>query len=814
MANLKKLIREIDRRSLWQVLAIYVVGGWIGYSVIQALTEGLGLPTWFPALALVLFIVGLPIVLATSFLQEGLRASSHRDPTLWAGGEIDAGAGTAADAPGASARWRRLFTWRRAIMGGIVAFALFGVVSAGWLLFAGSPTREVPAVVDRSGSARIAVLPFSVRGGDEYGYLGEAMVNLLGTKLDGAGDLRVVDPRALMGALEHQGLYGPIDPARAGAVVGRFGAGLYVLGNVVEIGGRLHLEAALYDVSQGGEPVATATAEADVDGVFSAIDELASQLLVGRAGSGGHVTGIATVTTSSLPALRAYLEGERAFRSGRFEQALEAFRRAVSEDSTFALAYYRLSIVAEWLVRAELASGYAEQASLLSDRLSNQDRRVLQAFMVWREGDADEAERLYRSILGTHPDDVEVWWQLGELLFHYGPERGRSITLSRDAWERVLFFEPDHVPALIHLARIASVEGRPEDLDSLTRRALRYQRGGNYALYMKALLAYGLGDRDAQRQVLADLSRANDNARNNALYNVATFTKDVEGAAELAGLITEPSHSAPVRVNGHVIVAMLDLARGRWQAALSQLSIAEPLDRAEALEHRTLLSLLPFVLTPDEELEALRGTLVAWDPPAEGGDADPNAMPHGNLHPQLRVYLLGLLNARLGDEAAALRYARELENMSGTPEARALARDQLQGIRAQIAWMRGQPEEALAALERAPMVRNYLLTVNSAFYGLAYERFMRAELLNSLGRYDEANAWYRSFLEHSTYDVALLGASHQRRADIYEKLGRREEAIQHYGRFLELWSEADPKYQPLVEHARLRLESLVSEASP
>jgi tetratricopeptide (TPR) repeat protein len=809
MSTLRQLISEIHRRSLWQVLAIYVVGGWVGYSVVQGLTEGLDLPSWFPALALVLFIVGLPIVLATAFLQEGFRPSSHRDPTLLP--EADAHVEAVVAEPGAPGfAWRELFTWRNAIMGGVFAFALFGVFSAGWLLVAGTPTREVPVAMYGTGGTRVAVLPFSVRGSDEYAYLGEGMVNLLGTKLDGAGDLRTVDPRALLGAIERDAV-DQIDPARAGALAGSFGAGLFVLGDVLEIGGQLHLEAALYDVSQGSEPVATASAESAVDEIFAAVDELAAQLLVGRAGGSSGSTGIATVTTHSLPALRAYLEGESAFRAGRFEQALSAFQRAVIEDSAFALAYYRLSIVAEWLVQPDRAGSYAEQAAQLSNRLTDHDRRVLQAFMLWREGDADQAERLYRSILGTHPDDVEVWWQLGELLFHYGPHRGQSITVSREAWERVLFFEPNHVPALVHMARIASVEKQPEELDSLIRLALAYQPGGDYALYMNALLAYGLEDEAAKQQVLADLALASDNARNNAAYNVSVFTDDVDGAAEITESIIQPSRSAAVRVSGHVVMTNLDLARGRWEAASQQLTAAQPLDYAAALEHRALFSLVAFFARPETELENLRAELVAWDPPAEIPPPDPYAVPHDDLHEQLRVYLLGLLSARLDNEAEARRYARELGSMGGTPEAQALARDQVQGILAQIAWTQGNAREALEILEQAPMTRSYLLTVSSSFYALTYERYMRAELLNTLGRYEEAADWYRSFLEHSTYDVAFLGVSHFRRAEMHEKLGRPEEAARHYNRFLELWSQADPEYQSLVDYAHERLTQLLEE---
>jgi hypothetical protein len=45
----------------------------------------------------------------------------------------------------------------------------------------------------------VAVLPFAVRGERDHAYLQEGMVDLLSTSLDGAGALRAVDPRAVLG---------------------------------------------------------------------------------------------------------------------------------------------------------------------------------------------------------------------------------------------------------------------------------------------------------------------------------------------------------------------------------------------------------------------------------------------------------------------------------------------------------------------------------------------------------------------------------------------------------------------------------------
>ena len=119
MARLKQLIHEIHRRSLWQVLGIYVVGSWIALQVVDVLANNFGLPTWFPPFALALLIIGLPIVLATAFIQEGSRSALS--------------AGEEATEPGSRAAGphHHLFTWRNAILGGAAAFALWGVVAVG-----------------------------------------------------------------------------------------------------------------------------------------------------------------------------------------------------------------------------------------------------------------------------------------------------------------------------------------------------------------------------------------------------------------------------------------------------------------------------------------------------------------------------------------------------------------------------------------------------------------------------------------------------------------------------------------------------------
>ena len=57
--GLKNLIHEMHRRSLWQVLGIFLAASWGVVEVVDLLTEQVGLPDWTPTMAFVLLLIGL-----------------------------------------------------------------------------------------------------------------------------------------------------------------------------------------------------------------------------------------------------------------------------------------------------------------------------------------------------------------------------------------------------------------------------------------------------------------------------------------------------------------------------------------------------------------------------------------------------------------------------------------------------------------------------------------------------------------------------------------------------------------------------------
>ncbi|HYN22338.1 MAG TPA: BTAD domain-containing putative transcriptional regulator, partial [Thermoanaerobaculia bacterium] len=633
-----------------------------------------------------------------------------------------------------------------------------------------SPRAAEPAAPDTqladpalSTSTVIAVLPFSVRGDARYAYLGEGMVDLLATKLDGAGVVRTVDPRALLRFLQRDG---PDAPAQTDprAVAQHFGAGRYLMGSIVEAGGRLQAAITLYTTD--GQTVASVHATgASENEIFELVDELARQLLAVQGVSAGtRLTRLAALTTGSLDALRAYLIGERELRAGRYFDAMENFQAAVDTDDSFALAHYRLAAAAAGCALPEMARTQSDRGCEHRLRLSSHDQLVFSAQRAWLHGSVAEAESLYNTITGTYPDDVEAWFHLGDLLFHSNPLRGRSAAEAREPFERVLKLEPDHVGAMVHLVRISAIEERGGETLDLIERILRISPDGDQALAMRALRAFATRERPAIEQVTLELQQARAITVAIAFSDVALYSGDLNGAENLARSFIQVARSPELRSLCHTLVAHLALAGGRATSVREELHQAESLDSTWGLEMRGLFATLPFVPVTSSELSEVRDALARWNPAETPASMFLIFAMHNDLHPAIQAYLLGLVSLRLGDMAAAGEQAvvlSGLEDSSG-----GLVPSLGVELRAAMARAEGRAHEGLAMLERSRPQLWFQLTVASPFFSLASQRYLRAELLRETSRQEEAAGWYSAIAQRSPYELIYAEPARRRLAEM------------------------------------------------
>ncbi len=649
----------------------------------------------------------------------------------------------------------------------------------------------------------LAVLPFTVRGSTELAYLGEGLVELLSASLDGAAGIRSVNARALLGFV---GQGAPaISLERARTVAEHFQAGLFVVGDVLEVDGKVRLSASLFDRNRGARPVAEATADGPADELFALVDLLATRLAADKYAEGGaRLTRAAAVTTSSIPALKAYLAGEQAYRTGQYAAAVSAFQEAVGADTAFALAFYRLSMAQERLVMIDDSRRSAELAFRHSSRLSVHDRRFLEAVLAMRRARSADAEQRLSAIVQAYPDDAEAWYQLGEIQFHGSPLRGKSMLAAREPFSRALFFDPGDIGALYHLARIAVRDRNPRELDSIAVRSFQLSPAGDRTLELRALQAYTTHDSAAIDSVVAEFGRAPDRILPIAVWSVAVFAENIPGAERIARLLTEPARPRDVRAQGHILLAHLELARGRVKAAWRELDAAGQLGSSERPMVDAWFRALPFVPQSRAQLDSARSHLAGWDARevvTRSTQASGFYSAHNGVHEVLKTYLLGLLDARLGDTARAKVRAASLDSAGRAADGPPLGLELAQGLNAQIALAKDRPDSALSELAALRIEGWYELTFVSPFYAGALERFSRAELLRAAGRREEALGWYRGLGENTAHELVFLGPATLAEARILAALGQSQEAARHYDAFLDLWRESDPGLRPLLDQA-------------
>lgn len=673
-------------------------------------------------------------------------------------------------------------------------------------------TDQMPA------SNALAVLPFSVRGSQSVNYLREGMVSLLTTAFDGAGSVRPIDVRATLGAVAELGNAVP-DTELGERAADRLGAGMYLLGDIVEAGGRLQMEAAIYRRGSS-EPRAKASITGTADSVFAIADGLAARLLAGLSDPAADpLVRTASVTTSSLAAFKEYLQGDQLMRAGQFERAADSYLAAISHDSTFAVAYYRLGLAREWapLPGEDRAAAAAAQYSA---RLSPRDRNLLEAFRMWRAGNAVDAERAYRAILARYPDDVDAWFQLGEIQFHHAPLFGRSIGRSEEAWRKVLSYEPRNLFAITHLARIGVITGRLRSVDSLLAPFSSEELGTDRRLTELVLLrAVARGDTATSNALTSEIRKWEGLAGWRVAAFLTAFNPDpVSMRAVIHDLISQDASPA-VRADVLWFASLLDLAGGRLNAARSDLEEARAAERSVPAEHRRLgfdavtewfAATLP-IPYPDSTLARVRSEASKaqfGSSIANVGFSSETELGKPLQFEALRQYTVGVLSLRLRDTAAAVTPAAKLQQLATAGTATILTRDLDLGLRARLAWQRKLPEDALRlvqSLERSDVQGDVAAT---PFVARASERFLQAELLAAMGRNAEALQWFASLGEGSVSEVPVRAMSRLRQAQIYERLGNRREAVAYYTDFVHLWSNADAQFRPLVDTARRQLAAL------
>jgi DNA-binding SARP family transcriptional activator/TolB-like protein len=676
-----------------------------------------------------------------------------------------------------------------------VAGAALIVVAVGVLVARGFPGRA-PGDLSRGASnapatQAIALLPFRAAADSTGRYLRDAVPVLLGATLDGVGRLRTVDGNAVyraaqdvMGAgvlaADRAAIIGPDDGR---AIARRVGASYFLLGEIAVAGDRIQVNASLYD-TVGQAPVARSSASGALDSLFSIADRLASTLVADeRWGVAGDRPGAEGRTTTSMAALRAFVAGEDEHRVGRFDDAARAYRGAIAADSGFALAWVRLAMVQGWI--NEDATPALQAALRWQGRLAPRDGAIMRIMLARREGRPDDAERAAREALLERPGDATLQLALGDLLFHENPGRGRSGAEAAAPLALALAADPRiSTEALFHLIPLRAFEGDRLAVDTLTAALERSGVAPWFCLPAEIVQVVLHGDTVVADSLAQRLAVAPPSLTRLALEQAIMTEFLAPGAkaivVRMATRLTAPTTSTPIQAQAWAVLAVRAAARGEWSVVRAALARAAQLGHPDIVRVRAALFALPFAEVPIAERRAARDAIRAL---ARGMAAASDGL--ADLS-----FVRWQLDDALDDAADATDALSTLDASAQGPAnwpRRSRARVLATAARVQRLAESGHADSA-----------RLLLATRGGEPSPVPVRYLRAELLRTAGRSEEALGWYAA----ATQDYGALVYTAPYLAQAARAASERgdREAAQRYA----------ARLAALLEHAEGSLRALIS----
>jgi eukaryotic-like serine/threonine-protein kinase len=653
----------------------------------------------------------------------------------------------------------------------------------------------------------IAVLPFRVAD-PALALWREGLVDLFATNLDGAASWRTIHPRTALSRWHRavrQGDEG--DEAALLQVARQLGAGYALTGSLTG-GSRVRLSLELHPTS-GGE-VRRVQAEGAADSIPGMVDQLSVALIGGSSTGGSNDVGpsLSQMTTTSLPALKAYLAGEQKFRRARPRDALPDFRHAVELDSTFALAFYRLSAAEHW-TRSPHYIGpdeHLDRAMRLVGRLPRRDALLVRG--AWEASQRwPEALSMLAQLTDRYPDDAEAWFVYGDARFHLAKQLLQAYGPFREALARSAELDPGFAPAYLHLTEDAFGRGDSAAARSSIEALQRIDASGPKAVGLRAAYDLVWGSAAERNAVRARLQTVSTDALLTGKHAINFAPELAESTLVLAHAIADdPKRPLDDRINAEAGVLWAQQYRGQIRAAI-----------------------------------ATADTIADWASRASPSSQFAGWTTQGRAWPAISFLVLGYAP----DTAALLRWARQSRDpwMAAAVGAVAVRLNDPLGVRRSREQLRSLLDTISApsdSLERAVQVRTAAGDRVLPQAVLAYDALQHADTARALRLFQVAADSFRvgggggsvCFLDWEIGKL-LLAAGKPEKADPYlvsaadepwftapaelylglaaERSGNVASARDHYGRLRRWWRRADPELRGWLEEADLGLDRINDE---
>lgn len=496
--------------------------------------------------------------------------------------------------------------------------------------------------------------------------------------------------------------------------------------------------------------------------------------------------------TRAEGAIAPFFEGEILSRAGRTQEAGDSYRLALDLDSTFAMAHFRFAVTQDLLGREPEGLLALDRVLNLWANLTDGERKLVDAWQAYKGGGVVNALPRYEELAASRGPDPDVWIRLAELRFHWGPQMGIPRDSAAVALRVLLRLVPDDADALLHLIRLMGPTADPNDLNQAIRH-LQQLPASEDALE-EAVAIVALNQRRSP-----DASVAKWLAGNSVSLESRRLTQLAASARvpyDLAPFVRtmEPASNPSSRILRRLFLAQLAASAGRIREANAELDALSTMNPYRAIEYRGLLAVTSPVALPADTLRALRQRLRSiplhssslvglWSVTREWIDSS------------RALVLDAMLTSRLGepiDPVGILTRGRSAYHMFEPTFARYVRAVVLEGegnhARVVTTLGTGSPESGTL-----PDPLSYLIGTS---------KWARIQSLVALGRDEEALRWIQTIPDVGGYDLIYIAPASLLQAQILERLGRSAQAAAAFQRAAEVWADADPEFDSLIDSAR------------
>lgn len=317
--NFKKLISELKRRNVFKVATAYAITGWLIIQIVTSISEPLALPKWFDAVIIIIVLMGFPLSLLFAWafemtpdgLKKTIKVEEEKSVTKTTGKKLN----------------RIIF----AVLG---AFIVFLIVDKFY-----NVTSNI-FELDISKVPSIAVLPFAdMSPNNDQEYFSDGLSEELLNVLAKVQNIKVAGRTS---SFKFKGKND--DLKKIGA---ELGVDHILEGSVRKSGNKIRITAQLIKVTDGFHMWSeTYDKEYTADNLFSIQDEISKKILKELKIKLSIKDEKTNVLTSNTEAYEAYLKGNQLLVNRKpkdIEEAIVEFKKAVSLDDQFAMAFARLA---------------------------------------------------------------------------------------------------------------------------------------------------------------------------------------------------------------------------------------------------------------------------------------------------------------------------------------------------------------------------------------------------------------------------------------------------------------------------------------